>query len=64
MQKMVWGKNAYYGHIEDIWELNYGISLQIPIFKHQWTKHPQGVGIDDYEFTIINLRNVGQKDEH
>ena len=27
-------------------------------------KHPQGVEIDDYGFTIVHLRNVGHKDEH
>jgi hypothetical protein len=26
-------------------------------------KHPQGVEIDDYGFTIVDLRNVGHKDE-
>jgi hypothetical protein len=56
-------KNAYYGYIEEIWELNYGMSLQIPIFKCQWVKHPQGTKIDDYGFTIIDLTNVGHKDE-
>jgi hypothetical protein len=25
--------------------------------------HPQGVEMDDYGFTIIDLRNVGHKDE-
>ena len=39
------------------------MSLQIPIFKCQWVKHTQGVDMDDYEFTIIDLRNVGPKDE-
>jgi hypothetical protein len=39
------------------------MSLQIPIFKCQWVKHPQGVEIDDYGFTIIDLTNVGHKDE-
>jgi hypothetical protein len=64
MQKIAWGKNAYYGYIEKkIWELNYGMSLQIHIFKCQWVKHPQGVEIDDYGFTIIDLRNVSHKDE-
>jgi hypothetical protein len=56
-------KNAYYGYIEEIFELNYGISVQISIFKCQWVKHPQGVEIVDYGFTIINLTNVGHKDE-
>jgi hypothetical protein len=26
-------------------------------------KHPQGVQIDDYGFTIVDLRNMGHKDE-
>jgi hypothetical protein len=55
--------NAYYGYIEGIWELNYAISLQIPIFKCQWVKHAQGVEIDDYGFTVIDLTNVGHKYE-
>jgi hypothetical protein len=56
-------KNTYYGYIEEIWELNYGMSIQIPIYKCQWVKHPQGVEIDDCGFTIIDLTNVGHKDE-
>jgi hypothetical protein len=56
-------KNAYYGYIEEIWELDYGMSVQILIFKCQWVKHPQGVEIDDYGFTIIDLTNVGHKNE-
>jgi hypothetical protein len=63
MQKIARGKNAYYGYIEELWELNYGMSLQIPIFKCQWVKHPHGAKIDDYGFTIVDLRNVGHKDE-
>jgi hypothetical protein len=57
------GKNAFYGYIEEIWLLNDGISLQIPMFKCQWLKHPQGVEIDDYGFAIVDLINVGHKDE-
>jgi hypothetical protein len=26
-------------------------------------KHPQGIEVDEYGFTIANLRNVGYKDE-
>jgi hypothetical protein len=26
-------------------------------------KHPQGIEVDEYGFTIIDLRNVGHKDE-
>jgi hypothetical protein len=39
------------------------MSLQIPIFKCQWVKHPQGVEIDNYGFAIVDLINVGHKDE-
>jgi hypothetical protein len=63
MQKIVQGKNAYYGYIEEIWEVNYGVSLQIHVFKCQWVKHPQGIEVDEYGFTIVNLGNVGYKDE-
>jgi hypothetical protein len=26
-------------------------------------KHPQSIEVDEYEFTIVDLRNVGHKDE-
>jgi hypothetical protein len=39
------------------------MSLQIPIFKGQWVKHPHGIEVDEYGFTIVDLRNVGNKDE-
>jgi hypothetical protein len=56
-------KNSYYGYIKEIWQVNYGVSLQIHVFKCQWVKHPQGVEVHEYEFTIVDLRNVGHKDE-
>jgi hypothetical protein len=37
--------------------------VQIPIFKCQWVKHPQGVEIDDYRFTIVDLTNMGHKEK-
>jgi hypothetical protein len=39
------------------------MSLQIHVFKCQWVKHPQGVEVDEYGFTIVDLRNVGHEDE-
>jgi hypothetical protein len=56
-------KNAYYGYIEEIWEVNYRMSLQIPVFKSQWVKHPHGIEVDEYGFTIVDMENVGHKDE-
>ena len=56
-------KNAYYGYIEEIWELNYGNSIEIPVFKCQWVRHPEGVEVDDYGFTIVDHNKVGYKDD-
>jgi hypothetical protein len=56
-------KNAYYGYIEEIWKLNYGMSLQIHTFQYQWVNHPHGVEMDDYGFKIVDLRILGHKDE-
>jgi hypothetical protein len=56
-------KKAYYEYIEEIWEVNYVMSLQIPVFKSQWVKHPHGIEVDEYWFTIVDLGNVGHKDE-
>jgi hypothetical protein len=39
------------------------MSLQISVFKCQWVKHPHGIEVDEYGFTIDDLRNVGHKDE-
>jgi hypothetical protein len=63
MQKITWVKNVYYGYIEEIWELNYGMFVQSTLFKSQCVKHPQGVEIDDYGFTIIDLTNVCHNDK-
>jgi hypothetical protein len=57
------GKNVYYGYIEEIWEVNYEMSLPIHVFKYQWVKHPHGIEVDEYGFTIVDLGNVDHKDE-
>ena len=54
---------TYYGFIEDTWELEYEGSLQIPVFRCQWVKHPQGVDVDNYGLTIVDLAKVGYKDD-
>jgi hypothetical protein len=36
-------KITYYGYIQNIWKLDYDARLQIPIFKCEWVKHPNGV---------------------
>ena len=54
---------SYFGLIEDIWELDYGRTIQIPVFRCQWVKHPQGVEVDNYGLMIVDLAKVGYKDD-
>jgi hypothetical protein len=49
-------KTTYYRYIQDIWELDYGARLQIPVFKCQWVKHPNGVSMDNYGLTLVDLK--------
>ena len=52
----------YYGFIEEIWELEYG-PLKIPLFRCQWVKLPKGVFTDKYGMTVVDLTNIGYRDE-
>jgi hypothetical protein len=56
-------KTTYYGYIHDIWELNYGLRIRIPIFRCQWIKHPNSVNVDNYGLTLVDLKNLGHKDD-
>jgi len=53
---------TYYGHIEEIWELDYGGELQIPIFRCQWVK-PKAIIVDEYGLTTMELQSVNYKDD-
>jgi hypothetical protein len=54
---------SYYGFIEEIWELDYGENIRFPMFRCQWVKHPNGVTDDNYGLTLVDLANVGYKDD-
>ena len=56
-------KTTYFGFIEEIWELNYRGNMQVPIFKCQCVRHPTGVSEDTFGFKIVDLNNVGHKDD-
>jgi hypothetical protein len=56
-------KTMNYGYIQDIWELDYGARLQTPVFKCEWVKHPNSVSVDNYGLTLVDLRNLGHKDD-
>jgi hypothetical protein len=42
-------------------ETRYGARLQIPVFKCQWGTHPNGVSVDNFGWTLVDLKNVGHK---
>jgi hypothetical protein len=56
-------KTRYYRYIQDIWELDYGVRLQISAFKCQWVKHLNGVSVDNCGVIMVDLKNVGHKDD-
>jgi hypothetical protein len=53
----------YYGYIHYIWELNYGLRIRIPVFRCQWIKHSNGVNVDNYRLTLVDLKNLGHEDD-
>jgi len=58
-------RQTYYGHIEDIWELDYAANFKVPLFWGQWLKMTGGgVTVDkEYGMTTVDLNNSGFKDE-
>jgi hypothetical protein len=55
-------KITYYGYIQDIWELHYDLRIRIPIFRCQCIKHLNGVNVDNYGLTLVDLKILGHKD--
>jgi hypothetical protein len=58
-------KDTYYGYIEEIWELNYGPSFKVPLFRCKWVKlDGVRVKVDQlYGMTTADLNNLGYRDE-
>jgi hypothetical protein len=56
-------KTTYDRYIQGIWELDYCTILQISVFKCQWVKHPNGVSMDNYGITLVDMKIVGHKDD-
>ena len=54
---------TYFGAIDDVWEVHYGSNIQIPVFRCHWVKHSKGVEVDGYGLTIVDLNNIGYKDD-
>jgi hypothetical protein len=39
------------------------VRLQIPVFKCHWVKLTNGVSMDNYGLTLVDLKNEGCKDD-
>jgi hypothetical protein len=56
-------KTTYYGYLQYIREFDYGARLQIHVFKCEWVKHVNDVSVDNYGLILVDLKNVGHKDD-
>jgi hypothetical protein len=58
-------KDTYYGYIEEIWELDYGPSFKVPLFRCKCVKLTRGgVKVDQqYGMIMVDLNNLGYRDE-
>ena len=55
-------KETFYGYIEEIWKLDYSPNFKVPLFRCQWVQLT-GVTKDQYGMTIVDLNNLGYRDE-
>ena len=54
-------KETYYGYIEEIWELDYGPTFKVPLFRCSWVNMKgEGIKVDQlYGMTTVDLKNLG-----
>ena len=58
-------KDTYYGYIEEIWELDYGNELKVPLFRCIWVNMTGGGVKEDpqYGMTRVELNNLAYAGE-
>src|ERR1044071_7901161 len=58
-------KDTYYGYIDEIWELDYGPTFKVPLFRCSWVNmNGDGVKVDQlYGMTTVDLKNLGHTDD-
>ncbi|KAK1660276.1 hypothetical protein QYE76_048435 [Lolium multiflorum] len=57
-------KVTYYGYIEEIWELDYGLNFKVPLFQCKWFNLKDGVQVDpQYGMTTVDFKNLGYDTE-
>jgi len=52
----------YFGVIEEIWELNY-VKFIVCVFKCKWVDTNIGVLIDDFVFTLVDMKKLTFQNE-
>ena len=54
----------YYGFIEEIWELDYGLEeLKVPLFRCKWVRVPKGTMMDKYRMRTVDFKHLAYLDE-
>ncbi|XP_057769009.1 uncharacterized protein LOC130989037 isoform X1 [Salvia miltiorrhiza] len=53
---------TFYGVIDEIWELDYNIFREV-MFKCSWVENNNGIRVDDFGFTLVNLNRIGFKSD-
>jgi hypothetical protein len=53
-------KVLFFGIIKDIWELDYGRSLKVPLFQCHWIKQHE---VNEIGLRVVDLQNVGYQDD-
>ena len=59
------GKETYYGYTKEIWELDYGRDLKVPLFRCKWVNLIGGGVKEDprYRMTTVDLNNLADTDK-
>ena len=58
----IYARMHYYGVIKEIWDLDY-TSFKIPVLECDWVDNNNGVQVDSFGFTLVDLSRVGHKDD-
>ena len=53
-------KIQFFGIIEDIWELDYGMNIMVALFQWRWIKQHQ---VNEIGLTVVDLENLGYQDD-
>ncbi|KAL6320534.1 hypothetical protein AAG906_007613 [Vitis piasezkii] len=58
----VLGDMYFYGIVREIWDLDYNM-FNICVFKCDWVDSKNGVKVDEFGFTLVDLSKIGHKSD-